>query len=129
MCDECRQNPCANTCPNNPDFYKRHYKTCPVCLKEYNEEDMDYAVCDSCIALNTKFDTAIEYGNKAKTDVYINGFFAKVLTQDQIDEALLATVMEFAKYFAPIAVNNAREFIADDVSDFADWLKEREEKK
>jgi hypothetical protein len=34
--------------------------------------------------------------------------------------------MEFAQYFASVAVNDAREFIGDNEDDFADWLVEQE---
>ena len=117
----------AATCPNNDDFYGEEImKTCPICGNEYPEDEMDYAACDECIMKHTKFDTAIAFGNDARDEVSINGLFARVLTQDQIDEALKAVVMEFAQYFASVAVNDAREFIGDNEDDFADWLVEQE---
>lgn len=125
MCNECLRSPCANTCPNNPNYDDERTVTCPLCGKEYDEGEMDYAVCDDCITRNSSFSAAIKYGESAQAEVSINGFYAKMLTQDQINEALNAIVMEFAQYYSSIAVNNARDFINDDPDNFADWLIEQ----
>lgn len=128
MCDECHQSPCANTCPNAPEPPK-HYKQCPVCLKEYDEEDMDYAVCDNCISKNATYENALAWGEKEKYEIEINGFLAYSFTVKEVEEILLRELNQDRNVFIKSARNSlAFDFCTDDQDAFADWLKERENK-
>lgn len=57
MCNICRQNPCANLCPENA-FEEKLY--CPVCgsvLGEvaYIDKDGDILGCDSCVTVRNMY--------------------------------------------------------------------------
>lgn len=127
MCDECLQNPCANTCPNNPHFYDNPVmKTCPICEREYDEEDMMWSVCDSCLFAAETYENALAWGNEEKKEIEINGFLAYAFTSDQIEEVLREKLDEYGN----ITIDRARksyaeEYCYDDKSAFADWLVEQ----
>jgi len=120
----------AATCPNNPHFYDDpEMKTCPICGREFNEEDMDYSVCAICSDKNATYENALAFGETDKYEIEINDFLASIFTKKEIEEILLRELNENGNVF----VKNARESMAfaycrDAPSAFADWLKERKEK-
>lgn len=126
MCQECGFiTGHANTCPNNPDIYEPILTDCVLCGREVDEIETTYGICEKCWTDAHAFDNAIKYGETATDFVRVNGLFAKVLTTDQINEALLATIMRVKESFPDYADRYARIFLRDDDGDFADWLKEQ----
>lgn len=125
MCDECHQNPCVNTCPNNPNFYVKHYKTCPICLKEYDEEDMDYAVCDDCLQKNKTYEIAQRYGADRKMSVMVNGFYWFLFDAHAINRILAVEACGEKHNDVTLLTDDVPKFFNDDLGDFADWLKEK----
>lgn len=96
--------------------------TCPICEQEVPDEECRYGVCDSCLSKAETFDTALDYGNDRKVVVEINGYLAYEFSAEDIAEILerelaLCRLTGCAEYHA---------YLTDDSSDFAEWLKERE---
>ena len=98
---------------------------CPICEREIPEEDMLYAVCDSCISRNTTWDTVLAYGAHSKATVEINALFAKVLSADQINEALLVAATNMRKEYPGPTQAYVHETVSDDPDDFAHFLIEQ----
>lgn len=103
-------------------------KTCPICEREFPEEDMTYPVCDECIARASSITTALKYGEERKQKVEINSLYAKVLTPEQIDEALKSAVVDMRTHYIGFFLKALHDFINDDTRDFAEWLVEQKNK-
>jgi hypothetical protein len=128
MCDECHQSPCATMCPNNTALADDDpiMKTCPICEEcYYSDDSMDYPVCFGCLCKNMTFDTAEKYGDERKINVEINAFWAKLFPAAMINEILREKAVEYKSIFPFMAREDTDNFFKDDLSDFADWLKER----
>jgi hypothetical protein len=126
MCDECHQSPCATMCPNNPAFADDDpiMKKCPICLREY-DDSMGYPVCFVCLRENMTFDTAEKYGDERKINVEVNAFWAKLFPAAMINDILREKADEYKSIFPFMAREDTDNFFKDDLSDFADWLKEQ----
>ena len=96
---------------------------CALCGNEVDEETTVYGICEKCWTDHHNFDNALAYGKTARVDVSVNGLFAKVLTPDQINEALQIVFTYVRKAFPYFAEREAQSFLRDDDGDFADWLK------
>ena len=128
MCQECGFiTGHANTCPNNPDIYEPILTDCILCGREVDEIETTYGICEKCWTEHHNFDNALAYGATATESVKVNGLFAKVLTPDQINEALKCAVMDMKKFYYDFTVSATNDFLSDDDGDFADWLKEQKE--
>lgn len=127
MCDECHQSPCATMCPNGTPVVDDEpiMKTCPICLRVYAEDVPEDLVCADCLKLNMTWGNAEKYGSNRKVDVEINAFWAKLFTPSMIDEILREKADEYKSAFPYMAREDTDNFFKDDLSDFADWLKER----
>ena len=127
MCDECHQRPHATMCPNGTPMVDVIYAECVLCGAEEDETEIYYGICEKCWKDHHNFDNAMAYGAtvQAKDDVTINGFYAYILTPEQIEVALRQVVMDMKKYYYDFAIKTADEFLRDDDGDFADWLKEQ----
>jgi hypothetical protein len=127
MCDECHQSPCATMCPNNTALADDDpVKTCPICEEcYYSDDSMDYPVCFGCLCKNMTFDTAEKYGDERKINVEINAFWAKLFPAAMINEILREKAVEYKSIFPFMAREDTDNFFKDDLSDFADWLKEQ----
>jgi len=75
------------------------------------------------LGAHRNFGNALAYGSVNQLSVKINGMFEKVLTPDQIDEALEAAVMRMKSEFPLFVERETKAFLSDDDYDFADWLK------
>lgn len=129
MCDECHQSPCATMCPNSIALAEDDpIKTCPICEEIYYNVSMDYPVCLVCLRKNMTFDTAEKYGDKRKINVAVNAFWAKLFTPSMINEILREKAVEYKSIFPFMAREDTDNFFKDDLSDFADWLKEQKGK-
>ena len=104
-------------------------KTCPICEREFDEDDMDYPVCDECIRRASSLATALKYGGERKQKVEINSLYAKVLSPEQIDEALKSAVEDMRTHYIGFFLKSLHEFINDDTRDFADWLVDQKTNK
>ena len=124
MCDECHQSPHATMCPNNPALAGDHpiMKTCPICEREFDEDDMFYSVCDECLERNLHQTNAIAYGSKRTETIEINGYLAHEFSRDQIEEILIREIENMTGFFYRW---NDKRYIRQDSSDFADWLVEQ----
>ena len=127
MCDECHQHPHATMCPNGTPMVDEYLVDCALCGAEVDEETTTYGICEKCWADHHNFDNALAYGAslKLKDDVTINGFYAYILTPEQIEVALRQVVFDMKKYYYDFAIKTADEFLRDDDGDFADWLVEQ----
>ena len=125
MCSECNQSPCATMCPNGDPTVDEILIECALCGKEVDEETTTYGICEKCWAEHHNFDNALAYGSTATESVKINGLFAKVLTPEQINEALKCAVMDMKKFYYDFTASATNDFLSDDDGDFADWLKRR----
>ena len=127
MCSECHQSPCATTCPNGEPVVDEVLIECALCGKEVDEEEATYGICEKCWTDAHTFDNALAYGAAAhvKNCAEINGFYAYILTPEQIEVALRQVVMDMKKYYYDFAIKTADSFLRDDDGDFADWLKRK----
>ena len=127
MCDECHQSPHATMCPNNPALAGDHpiMKKCPICEREFDEEEMDYAVCDECLKKNQTYETAIKYGAASKMSVMVNSFFWFLFDERAINRILAVAALDEKRNDAMLLTEDVPKFFNNDPSDFADWLKER----
>lgn len=112
--------------PAEPEYVESTI-ICPLCGKEVPEEELIFAVCERCITRNETWETALAYGAHSKTKVEINALFAKVLSDDQINEALHAAAMNVRREYPALASGYVRETVSDDVDDFAHWLIDQKE--
>ena len=125
MCNECLHSPCANTCPNNQNYDDERTVTCPLCGTEIPEEEMLYAVCDNCLMKNHSVWQAIAYGESERANISINGLYAKLLTPDQISEALKLAAANMIQAYPAMGGAAARDFLTDDPDAYAHWLIEQ----
>lgn len=100
---------------------------CALCGAEVDEETTTYGICEKCWTEHHNFDNALAYGAEAhvKNCAEINGFYAYILTPEQIEAALRQVVLDMKKYYYDFAIKTADEFLRDDDGDFAEWLKEQ----
>ena len=125
MCDECHQHPHATMCPNGTPMVDVIYVVCALCGTEVDEETTTYGICEKCWTAHRNFGNALAYGAVNQLSVKINGLFEKLLTPDQIDEALEAAVMRMKSEFPLFVERETKAFLSDDDYDFADWLKKQ----
>jgi hypothetical protein len=125
MCNECHQSPHATMCPNGTPMVDEYLVDCALCDAEVDEETTTYGICEKCWTDAHTFDNALAYGTTATESVKINGLFAKVLTPDQINEALKCAVMDMKKFYYGFTVSATNDFLSDDDGAFASWLKEQ----
>ena len=107
----------------SPPDYEEEQIECALCGDEVDEEASLYGICEKCLAAHRNFDNALAYGASNQESIKINGLYAKVLTPDQINEALKCAVMDMKKFYYDFTVSATNDFLSDDDGDFADWLK------
>ena len=112
----------------SPPDYEEEQIECALCGAEVDEETTMYGICEKCWAAHHNFDNALAYGNTAQESVKTNGLFAKILTPDQITEALKAAVMRMKSEYPLFVERETKAFLSDDDYDFADWLKKQAQK-
>ena len=128
MCTECnRVHGHADGCPN-ATLYDTYTVECALCEKDVDEMETLCGICEDCWMKAHTFENAISYGDKARVDVKINGLFAKVLSPEQIDEALKAAVMRMKSEYPLFVERETKAFLSDDDYDFAGWLKKQKGK-
>ncbi len=127
MCDVCHAVIGHNIgCPETPYDEDDYNKICPICEREYDDEDeMLWGVCMDCIEKNATFATVYEYGAKRPNTVTMNALWVKFFSPEQIDEIIKQHAYETIKFFPDLAKRYALETVSDDWHDFADWLKEK----
>ena len=125
MCDECHQSPHATMCPNGTPMVDVIYAECVLCGAEEDETEIYYGICERCWTDYHNFDNALAYGAVNQESIKINGLYAKVLTPDQINEALKCAVMDMKKFYYDFTVSATNDFLSDDDGAFASWLKEQ----
>ena len=126
MCAECGYTTGhATMCPNGTPMVDVIYVDCALCGAEVDEETTTYGICEKCWTDHHNFDNAIAYGAVNQIPVKINGLFAKVLTPEQINEALKVAVMDMKKFYYDFTIKAEKSFLSDDDGDFAGWLKEQ----
>ena len=123
MCAECNQSPCATMCPNGEPMVDDITVECALCERDVDESQTRYGICDDCWSKYSNYDNALAYGAKNRSNVSINGLYAKVLTPDQIESALRQVVVGIKTEFPAFVERETKSFLGDDDGDFADWLK------
>ncbi|NCC04778.1 MAG: hypothetical protein EOM37_12240 [Proteobacteria bacterium] len=101
---------------------------CALCGDDVDEEETVNGICPACWEAHQNFDNALAYGSTAQESVKINGLFAKILTPDQIAEALKAAVMRMKSEYPLFVERETKAFLSDDDGDFADWMKKQAQK-
>ena len=77
-------------------------------------------LCEKCFTDEaTHLNTAVEYGNRVRLDVSINGLFEKAFTQEQIDDILCAAFVQLPEEKQH---EIEMEFCTDDAPYFVEWL-------
>lgn len=94
---------------------------CDLCGEEVPDEECLWGVCDSCLAKAETFGNAMDYGEDRKVSVELNGYLAYEFSADEIEEILKRELSD--SYI--IGWTSVHNFLTDDSSDFAGWLKER----
>ena len=107
----------------SPPDYEEEQIECALCGAEVDEETTMYGICEKCWAAHHNFDNALAYGNTAQESVKINGLFAKILTPDQIDNALSFAVRDMKAFFPDFVERETKSFLSDDDHDYSEWLK------
>jgi hypothetical protein len=126
MCKECGYTTGhATMCPNSTPMVDEILADCALCGAEVDEETTTYGICEKCWTDYHNFENALAYGASNQESVKINGLYAKVLTPDQINEALKCAVMDMKKFYYNFTVSAANDFLSDDDGAFATWLKEQ----
>ena len=128
MCTECGHiNSHATMCPNGTPMVDEILADCTLCGAEVDEETTTYGICERCWTDYRNFDNALAFGatELGKDCVQINGFYAYVLTPDQIESALHQAVMDQKKFYYDFTVSTTNDFLSDDDGAFASWLKEQ----
>ena len=128
MCAECGYiKGHATMCPNGTPMVDVIYAECVLCGAEEDETEIYYGICEKCWKDHHNFDNALAYGasERGQQSIKVNGLFAKILTPDQINDALsfwtTVTIVSKLDFGAKMAI----DFLRDDDGDFADWLKEQ----
>ena len=125
MCVECNQSPCATMCPNGNPTVDEILIECALCGKEVDEETATYGICEKCWSDNKTFENALAHGKEEKISIFVNGFFEKLLSDDQINEALLGAALNMRKEYPAMSRSLVESFISDDDGAFAAFLKEK----
>lgn len=102
--------------------------TCDICGEYFHDDDLYSGVCEDCLKDEMTVDNAIKAGADAKLEVEINGFLASCFTPEQIEELLIKALEEkidSSDGAANAAIDKAEEWLSEDKSWFADWLKSR----
>lgn len=107
----------------HPQDYEEEQIECALCGDDVDEEETVNGICPKCWAAHQNFDNALAYGDNHRVVTSVNGLFAKILTPDQIAEALKAAVMQMKVEFPSFAERETKSFLSDDDYDYAEWLK------
>ena len=109
--------------PDELPFDDDEPEVCFVC-----GEESDDRVCDACRNAVT-VERATAYGHDNRTDVSINGYYAMLFDDSDIDEILAREVKErqICPVFRPELLGKAEDFCIDgdlsDLQDYVDWLE------
>jgi len=109
----------------SPPDYEEEQIECALCGAEVDEETTMYGICEKCWAAHHNFDNALAYGDNHRVVTSVNGLFAKILTPDQINEALKSAMIGMKKEYPDFTERVVREFLSDDDYDYAEWLKRK----
>lgn len=107
----------------HPPDYEEEQIECVLCGDDVDEEETVNGICPKCWAAHQNFDNALAYGDNHRVVTSVNSLFAKILTPDQITEALKAAVMRMKSEYPLFVDRETKAFLSDDDYDFAEWLK------
>ena len=113
------------TCPNCGDDDIGEViecRSCGGCFEDvYGSNGLE--ICEDCLnkLINTR--TVAEYGEEHPEDVEISGLWAKVYTQDEINQILMA---DFMKLPDSKQYEYCKMYVDDDPHEFADWVQTEE---
>ncbi len=110
-------------CPLCKGDYEETTK-CVSCGNEnFTEDELEFDVCEDCIKEYTKdFDFCVKIGANEKVDVPINGAIASILSEDEINDILVAV----AKNIMDVSFE---KFVEQDKSWFAQMIADEVEGK
>jgi DNA-directed RNA polymerase subunit RPC12/RpoP len=94
-------------------------KRCASCGNEsFTEDELVFNVCDECIDKYTKdFDFCIKVGSEVKEKVEINGAIASALTEDEINDILVAVIRNKLDISFEDFVNEDKSWFAQMIED------------
>lgn len=136
-CNDCRRvffdDELRHDFRNGGDIGESHW-SCPYCGGDNLDEVYECAhcghyveeaygcvgslLCEDCLKEVSDVRTVVEYGNDNREEVKINGLFACIYDEDEINEILLA---DFMRLPAERQRELTDDFVDRDKSDFADW--------
>lgn len=61
---------------------------CGICKDYYNPDDLEWEICEDCYEYYYTFENAINFGDKNKKQIEINGYLASEFDELQIEDIL-----------------------------------------
>jgi predicted amidophosphoribosyltransferase len=95
---------------------------CKICGATATEENLTLGVCNDCLIKHSTIDNCIDYGNEHKEKVEINEFLVWFFGAERINQFLIEEAKKMNK-FLPI---DCYEYVDNDLSSFADYIKRKE---
>lgn len=104
---------------------------CDSCGEYFKKDELHSGICEECLHEEMTVDNAIACGadESAREEVSLNGFLVRLFTSEKIDEILIREVERLiseSDSSAVYIINQAEEWCNEDLSFFADWLRERQ---
>ena len=112
-------------CPNcgSEDFEEADH--CDECDEWFPVGTCTNGICESCMDKHASdYETVKRYGDSIREERKLNGLFAWVFNESEIDDILEKILMESGK-----SSDYARRYATNDPDDFTLWLKRDEEEK
>lgn len=107
----------------HPPDYEGERIECALCGDDVDEEETVNGICPKCWGAHRNFGNALAYGAVSQIPVKINGLFEKLLTPDQINEALKAAATRMKSEYPDFVERETKSFLSDDDHDYSEWLK------
>jgi len=114
----------SDICPHCGSSNIEEMYECKVCGNLFTDSDLTDYVCDNCISENATLENAIKFGNDTKVHVQINSFYREIFDERMIN-SIIGIFVKKAKVGWDI--DKAEKFCLEDKSEFAEWLRNREE--
>lgn len=110
----------AKECSCGGEFVEA--EKCAVCGEFYPENSLSYGVCAECLKREATLENALAYGEEEREKITINGLFATLLTEKEIERALLEILLKNKKE------GDIKKYCLLDESAFAEFLDNQRQK-
>jgi hypothetical protein len=85
--------------------------------------ELHNGVCEDCLAGDATVDNALLFGNSNQEEISVNGYFAKLFGEAQINSILRNKYLELTTEIE--RREKAREFCLEDKDEFGKFIKEQ----